>query len=383
MNLRQLVNSAGQKLNQFSDNAKTNLAGWGKVVSNPQVRSGYVNTVVKPTVSRVINTPANAVNTVTNIAQMTTNPFGRNQISNYIRSKVSPNVPFVKNDFYHVGQPVPQWNTLPQKEKNRIGVMDQLDELIHPRVAGETPQLYPYFQPPKGEAKPNAYRDEAINKNGYTPEVQKYIKTIGIVAKPEGSNVGVDWSAGTAYGGRHNHKFVEVSPNNGGYNPQVMGHELMHQIDYVTQNYKPEQFLADVAASAKENPALKPALNFIDQYKKDQPDYFGVGKNADNYPGDINALRNGTLATEMFAEIGSEVGPSILRDPILAKYYKGIFQETPQNYPGWVTPVPTPVNPNAPKKVIMPAQKTQMSGYGMSVPSMKKQTKIILRKVKK
>lgn len=373
MNLRNLVNSVTSKINQVAGAAKANLGDWGKVVSDPSTRSSYVNTVVKPTVVRVINSPNQAIKTGINVAKMTTNPFGRAQISDFVRQKTSPNIAFNKQEFYGIGDTSPKWEDLSPQEQQRSNLMDQLDELIHSQIKDSTPQTVPYFQSPKSDIKPNAIRDEIVNKGGYTPAVQSYLKKIGMIDQPEGSTTGVDWSAGTAYGGKYGPKFIELAPKNGGYDPHVSGHELTHQIDFVAKSYKPEEFLTSVYEAAKTNKELKPAVDFIDYYRESQPDYFKRDSN------------NATLASEMFAEVGSRLGPKVLRDPRLAKYYKGIFQETPENYPGWVTPVPTPVNPNAPKPTVAPIQqqKTQLSGYGTSVPSLKKSTKIILRKVKK
>lgn len=373
MNLRNLVNTVSNKLKQVAGTAKTNLGDWGKVISNPSARSSYVNTVVKPTVARVVNAPTQAIRTGANVANMVTSPFGRAQISDFVRSKTSPNISFNKQEFYGVGDTTPRWEDLSPQEQKKVEIMDQLDNLTHPRIKDSTPQAIPYFQPPTSDPKPNAIRDKLIEKGGYTPQVQKYLKKMGIIDQPEGSTTGVDWSAGTAYGGKYGPKFIELNSSNGGYDPHVTGHELTHQIDFVAKSYKPDEFINSVYEAAKTNPDLRPAVDFINYYKESQPDYFKRDSN------------NATLASEMFAEVGSRLGPKVLRDPRLAKYYKGIFQETPENYPGWVTPVPTPVNPNAPKPTVAPIQqqKTQLSGYGTSVPSLKKSTKIILRKVKK
>lgn len=375
MNLRNLVDSVKNKLTQVTGTAKTNLSDWGKVVTNPVVRNNYVNTVVKPTVSKVVSVPIRTINTVKNIAQMTTNPFGRTQISDAIRSKITPNISFNKNEFYGVGKTTPRWEDLSNTEQQKINLMDQMDGLTHPQTKNSSAEVLPYFQPPTSDFKPNAIRDELVNKGGYTPQVKEYLKKIGIINQPEGSNIGVNWSAGVSYDGMgYGPKFIELSPNNGGYDPHTTGHELTHQIDSVAKSYKPDDFLTSVYESAKTNQELRPAIAFIDQYRENQPEYFRRDSN------------NGTLASEMFAEVGSRLGPAVLKDPQLAKYYKGIFQETPENYSGWVTPVPTPLNPNAPKPTVAPiqqTQKTQLSGYGTSVPSIKKSTKIILRKKKK
>lgn len=383
MNLRNLVSNVTNKLNKVVGTAKANLNDWGKVISNPSTRSSYINNVAKPTLTRVIQTPSRGLNNGVNLAKMATNPFGRAQIADTIKQKVLPNVAFNKQQFYGVGDTTPKWEDLSSQEQKKIGLMDLLDDLTHPRVKDSTSQVIPYFQAPNSDIKPNAIRDELVNKGGYTKQVQNYLKKIGIIDKPENSTTGVDWSAGGAFGGKYSPKFIELSPNNGGYNPHVTGHELTHQIDFVAKSYKPEEFINSVYEAAKTNPSLQSTISFIEKYKKDQPEYFGVGENSKNYQGDINELRNKTLASELFAELGSQVGPSLLKDPILSKFYKGIFQETPENYSGWVTPGPTPNNPNAPKPTIAPIKNIPLTNSGTSVPSLKKASKIILRKVKK
>lgn len=150
----------------------------------------------------------------------------------------------------------------------------------------------------------------------------------------------------------------------------------MHQVDFVAKSYKPEEFLADINASAKENPALKPALDFIKYYTDSQPEYFKRGGNVKE--------ANKALASETFAEVGSQVGPAILKDPRLAKYYKGIFQETPENYSGWVgaTPVPgeKPMPPRIPTMPTPPAVGMGGSGLAKQAPKL---SKIIIRRLKK
>lgn len=371
LNLRGLVNTV-----------KNNLNDWKSVITNQTLRKNFMDTVIKPTVSQVIKTPNKVINASINVAKMTANPYGRKQISDFVRQKTSPNIEFNKDQVYNKEQ-FKQFSDLPKEKQNFINLQDLMLDLTNPIVKSATPNNFdkkPFLQPPKPEFQGNILRSKEIGKDKYTPQAEQYIKSINTIVRPEDKS---NWSAGGAW---MQPKFIEVAPD-AINQPGLEGHELMHHLDNVAKTYKPEEFLASVKRASIDNPDKMASINaFIQDYQKNQPQYFAGNE-------------NGRIASELFAQIGAVLGQRVLQDPSLAKYYKGIFKETPNINTGWIVPGPTPQNPNAP---IAPIQTNNVrvqtnpsgSGSGVSVGTFKKtkqkvnaplkiKQKIILRKVKK
>ena len=312
MALRDLISTVASRLQK----GKENLGDWMKVAINPSQRQDYVQNVVQPTFEKIKNIPQ----TVANVAQMTTNPYGRTQISNYVQSKIAPHIGFSKEDFYGTYQPSPQ-------EQKLYDYDEQTYEMNHPTIVSQSGQLRPYFEKPQPDAKAQALRDLYLRQANYTPQVEQYIRYIPFIEMLNGDKT---WASGTARGGTG--AFVDINPNTydmARYNDQVTGHELGHQINFVQNKFKPEDFIEAYNNAVQNNPEqMAPIVKWINNYQTDQPQYFN------NYGYANQEEQNKRLASELYAEIASRYGSQVLNNPSLAKYYQGVFKQ----------PAPTPEN---------------------------------------
>lgn len=72
-------------------------------------------------------------------------------------------------------------------------------------------------------------------------------------------------------------------------------------------------FANDFQKAVQQNPEqYSPIVQWLQHYQQSQPAYFAS-----------NPVKK---SQELYAQVGAFYGPAILKDPVIGKYYKGVFQ---------------------------------------------------------
>lgn len=169
------------------------------------------------------------------------------------------------------------------------------------------------FQAPSETPQGGLLKQQILQDPAFLPGARSYLKTIPFVEAPGGYEEGF---AGQFNFGTQGEEFIQYDPRNkGGFAKKVGAHELLHASRHALGNQQLPNFLTDLKQAYQKNPKVfKPIFDWMQFYKDSR-------KETGYFEDPAQEVE------ELFSEIGAMLGPSILKDPHLGKYYASVFNQ--------------------------------------------------------